>query len=115
MAIAYYFDHHFPRAVAVRLRLRGTDVVTAAEDGAARMPDTALLDRATALGRVLVTADADLLAEAAARQRAGSRFAGVIYVHQMDLAIGRCVEDLELIAQAAAPEELMQQVLYVPL
>lgn len=115
MALAFYFDHHFPRPVAVQLRVRGVDVLTAEEDGTARTPDPALLDRATSLGRVLVTADADLLVEAATRQRAGARFAGVVYVHQLDLAIGWCVDDLELIATASAPEELANQVVYLPL
>ncbi len=90
-------------------------MLTAEEDGTARTPDPALLDRATSLGRVLVTADADLLVEAATRQRAGARFAGVVYVHQLDLAIGRCVDDLDLIATASAPEELANQVVYLPL
>jgi len=36
----------------VGLRLRGVDVITAYEDGADDMDDSALLDRATELGRV---------------------------------------------------------------
>ena len=58
-------DHHVPRAITTGLRLRGVDVLTAYEDGASELPDPALLDRASELGRVLFTQDDDLLAEAA--------------------------------------------------
>ena len=49
--------------------MRGIDVITAYEDGASDMDDSALLDRAGELGRALFTQDDDLLAEAARRQR----------------------------------------------
>ena len=76
MPIALYLDHHVPRAVAVGLRLRGVDVLTAAEDAADALDDPALLDRATAAGRVLFSQDDDLLAEARRRQAAGAPFGG---------------------------------------
>jgi hypothetical protein len=64
-------DVHVPVAVTYGLLLRGVDVLTAQLDGTTEMEDPALLDRATTLGRVLVTQDEDLLAEAAHRQRNG--------------------------------------------
>jgi len=69
MALQFFFDQHVPRAIALGLRLRGVDVVTAAEDGAAELDDPALMDRASDLGRVLVSFDSDLLAEANRRQQ----------------------------------------------
>jgi hypothetical protein len=48
-----YMDVHVPAAVTQALRLRGVDVLTAQEDNARRLLDDELLDRATALGRVL--------------------------------------------------------------
>ena len=39
-------DQHVPRAIIVGLRLRGIDVITAFEDDAGEMTDSALLDRA---------------------------------------------------------------------
>ena len=39
-------DHHIPRAITEGLRLRGIDVITAYEDSASDMDDSALLDRA---------------------------------------------------------------------
>ena len=115
MSVRLYMDVHVRGAVTRQLRLRGVGILTAQEDAMARAPDPELLDRATALGRVLVSQDDDLLAEATLRQRAGVPFSGVIYGHQLDLTIGRMVADLELIARVAEPEDLMNRVEYLPL
>ncbi len=64
-------DHNVPRAITVGLRFRGVDVITAYEDGADDMDDSALLNRSTELGRVLFTHDDDLIAEATKRQQNG--------------------------------------------
>jgi predicted nuclease of predicted toxin-antitoxin system len=58
-------DVHVRRAVTEGLRQRGVDVVTAQEDGSATLDDPLLLDRASALGRVLFSQDGDLLRETA--------------------------------------------------
>jgi predicted nuclease of predicted toxin-antitoxin system len=92
-------DVHAPLAVTEALRQRAVDVLTAQEDGKARLEDPPLLDRATTLGRVLFTQDEDFLAEAARRQRAGQPFDGIAYAHQMRVTIGQCVRDLELMAK----------------
>ena len=57
MPIALYMNQHVPRAITVELRLRGVDVVTAHEDGASRLDDPELMDRASELRRVLFTRD----------------------------------------------------------
>jgi hypothetical protein len=108
-------DVHVPRAITEGLRLRAVDVLSAQEDGAARFTDSAILDRASSLGRVLFTRDSDLLVEAIQRQKTGRSFAGVIFAHQLYVAIGQCVQDLELIAKAANPPDLMNRVQYLPL
>jgi predicted nuclease of predicted toxin-antitoxin system len=108
-------DQHVPRAITIGLRLRQVDVLTAFEDGAGEADDSALLDRASELGRVLFTHDDDLLAEAARRQTAGIPFSGVIYVHQLRLSIGACIDDLEIIAAAGEPRDLREHVLVLPL
>ena len=115
MPLKLYTDHHVPRAITMGLRLRHVDVVTAYEDQAHKIADTELLDRATALGRVLFTQDDDLLAEAIQRQRAGIAFGGVIYAHQQDVSIGQCVEDLEMIATAGTETDVLSRVMYLPL
>lgn len=78
MSLTLYMDVHVPRAVSVGLRHRQMDCLMAQEDETQRMDDPDLLDRATSLGRVLVTQDEDFLREAARRQQGGIAFAGVI-------------------------------------
>ena len=115
MPIALYMDHHVPRAITLGLRLRKADVITAYEDGTNRLDDAGVLDRASELGRVLFTRDDDLLAEATRRQREGIPFSGIVYGHQLRVSIGRCVEDLELIAKVGEPVDVMNQVMFLPL
>ncbi len=115
MSLALYMDVHVPSALTDGLRLRGVDVLTAQEDGTRRLPDPQLLDRATALGRLLFTEDDDLLREAKKRLQSGQPFAGVLYVHQQKLVIGSCINDLELIALASEPAEWLNRVGYLPL
>ena len=108
-------DEHVPQAVTSGLRLRGVDVLTAQEDHADGFSDPELLDRATEMRRVLFSQDKDLLREATLRQREGEHFGGVIYGHQLSITIGRCVDDLELIALASEAEEWVNCVRYLPL
>lgn len=115
MSIRLYVDVHVRRAITEGLRLRGVDVLTAQEDGAREFDDPDLLERATALGRVLFTQDDDLLREAKQRQQTGETFAGVIYAHQLNLTTGQCIADLELIAQASEPAEWINRTEYLPL
>jgi hypothetical protein len=115
MALRLYLDHRVPRAIALGLRLRNVDVVTAAEDGAAEMDDSALMDRASELGRLLVTFDNDLLAEADRRQQANQSFSGLVFAHPLRVPVGVCVKDLELIAKSGGPDDVRNSVLFLPL
>lgn len=115
MSLQLYMDVHVRRAVSRGLRLRGVDVLTAQEDSAERLADPALLARATQLGRVLVSQDADLLEEAARRQQTGEHFAGVIYGHQQQVTVGQMVRDLEIYAKVYDPADMVDQVKYLPL
>jgi hypothetical protein len=90
-------------------------VLTAYEDGTSRLDDSKLLDRAHGLKRVLFTQDDDLLVEATKRQQLGIPFHGVIYAHQLRVSIGTCVRHLELIAKAGEPEDLLNNVQFLPL
>ena len=115
MSLKLYIDVHVRQAITTGLRLRGIDVLTAQEDGASRFSDDILLDRATALGRVLFSQDRDLLREAAQRQQRNVPFAGLIYAHQLKMTIGQCVRDLELLALISDPEDFVGRVEYLPL
>lgn len=115
MAINFYFDVHVRQAVTDGLRLRDVDVLTAQEDQMREEDDPVLLDRAMELGRVVFTQDQDFLVEAHFRQETGQPFLGVIYAHQLNVTIGQCVDDLELIAKVGEPEDLANRVEYLPL
>lgn len=115
MSVKLYFDVHVRAAVTDGLRLRGVDVLTAQEDGASRMDDPDLLNRAGDLGRVVFTQDQDFLAEAHRRQASGEPFIGVIYAHQLHVTVGQCVNDLELLANVYEPEDMANNVEYLPL
>jgi hypothetical protein len=115
MPVALYMDVHIPRAITLELRLHGVDVITAQEDNALHLFDPELLDRATVLGRALFTFDDDLLKEAKRRQAADIPFGGVIYARLLQVSIGLCVRDLEIIAKAGEPAEMAGRVEYLPL
>lgn len=108
-------DHNVPAPITSGLRMRDVDVLTAYEDNHDRVDDDVLLERATALGRVLFTRDADLLNEAKRCYRRGIEFGGVIYAHQLRVSIGTAVHDLELIAQASNAEDLDNMIQFLPL
>jgi hypothetical protein len=115
MPISLYMDHHVPEATTAGLRLRRIDVLTAGEDGAAELDDSALLDRASDRGRVLFIQDRDWLREATSRQIDGHAFCGLIYAHQLRVPVGDCLRDLELIAMIAEPDDLRNNVVYLPI
>lgn len=115
MALAFYMDHHVPKAITNGLRLRDVDVLTAYEDGTNEYDDDDLLDRATELQRVLFTQDDDLLNEAAKRIQENIPFYGVIYAHQLRVSIGICVNELEMIAQVGEPKDINNRVQFLPM
>lgn len=108
-------DVHVPAAITSALRQKGIDVLRAQDDDAATLDDGPLLDRATALNRVMFSRDRDMLTEASFRQRTGAAFAGVIYAHQLMVTIGQCIFDLELMAKAGEPEDMAGRVEFLPL
>jgi hypothetical protein len=113
VSVALYMVVNVHRGITEGLRSRGVDVITAQEDGTTRLEDSDLLDRATALGRVLFTNDQDLLRIVPARQQLGVPFAGVIYAPQTS-PLGRVLSDLELCALACEPEEFANSLTYLP-
>lgn len=115
MSVRLYFDVHVPIAIADALRLRDIDVLTAQQDGAAELEDPRLLDRATKLNRVFFTQDKGFLREANHRQERGEAFSGIVYAHQLNVTIGECVADLEVIAKSSELHEWIGRVEYLPL
>ncbi len=114
MTIALYMDVHIPQSITIQLRRRGIDVLTAQEDNTIALPDDQLLDRRTAVGRVLFTQDIRFRALAQNWQREGKPFGGLIFGHQLGGTIGQFVKDLEFIAQASDPADWQNMVEYIP-
>ncbi|MBI2297483.1 MAG: DUF5615 family PIN-like protein [Armatimonadetes bacterium] len=71
--LAFYADHDFSSNLIALLRRHGADVLMAQQDGYDQRPDPTVMDRATELGRVLLSHDKHMLAEAHRRQQAGQR------------------------------------------
>ena len=115
MTVKLYMDEHIHKAVTNGLRIRGVDVLTVQEDGLAGEPDLLILDRATALNRLIFSQDRDFLIEANRRQVEGIEFGGLVYGHQVEVSIGDCIYGLELIAKLGMPEEFINRVEYLPL
>jgi len=115
MSVALYMDVHVHAALTEQLRRRGVDVLTAQDDGALLLPDDQLLERSTALGRVLFTHDIRFKALAEDWQRQGKPFAGLVWGHPMRLTIGRMVIDLELVAKASERADWQSVVDHLPL
>ena len=115
MTLSFYMDEHVHRGITEGLRQRDVDALTVQEDKRAGFPDPAILDRATELERVMFSQDQDFLVEAKRRQVQGVNFSGVIYARQSRSSVGDCVQDLELLAKAAEPEDLANRVVYLPL
>jgi predicted nuclease of predicted toxin-antitoxin system len=116
VSVPLYFDVHVPSAIADELRLRGVDVLRAQDDGAAELEDSDLLDRATRHGRLLFTQDRDFLREATRRFRTGEEVLfGIVFAHQMNISIGECIIDLEIIAKNSDPVDWYNRVEHLPL
>jgi predicted nuclease of predicted toxin-antitoxin system len=113
--LAFLMDHQVHLGITEGLRRRGIDVLTAWEDGRAEADDEELLERATALGRVFVSQDQDLLRITKQWQRLGRPFAGVVFAIQQDIDIGGTIEYLELVAHAMTADEMKNRVEYVPI
>jgi hypothetical protein len=114
-AISLYFDVHVPATVARQLEMRGVDILSAQADHRATLPDSTLLQRATDLGRTMVTSDIRFRALAEDWQAQQLAFGGLIYAHPLQVTIGRMVIDLELISKALSSEEMQNQVIYLPI
>jgi hypothetical protein len=114
MPLAIYMDVHVPASVSEGLRRKQVDVRTAQEDSAGRMADDDLLTRATAVGRVLLTQDADFLEIATRWQRQGIAFTGILFAAQ-GTPIGRLIEDAELCLTGMTADEFRSRLVHLPL
>jgi hypothetical protein len=115
MAVALLFDVHVDAAICGQLRLRQVDVLASQEIDADQLSDEMLLERASQLARPLVTHDIRFHAMAENWQALGRPFCGVIFGHLLQVSIGQCVRDLEIIAKGTDLEDWQSTILRLPL
>ena len=113
--VRFYFDVHVPLTVADQLAKRGIDILTAQADHSATLPDHEVLARASLLGRTVVTSDIRFRALAENWQESNRHFQGLVFAHPIHVTIGQMVLNLELIAMVISPEEIQNQVVFLPL
>jgi len=86
--VGLYMDVHVPAPITESLRRRGINVLASQEDGTRTAADESLLHWATALGRILVSQDQDLLTLAAQWQVASLEFSGLVFAPQEGGSMG---------------------------
>lgn len=100
---------------ALQRRISDLDILRVQDTPLYGAEDRAVLRWAAEEGRVLLTHDiATLVGHALERIREGQRLPGVVAMRS-DLAIGRVVEDLEILILAGQPEDLVDRVVFLPL
>ena len=56
-----------------------------------------------------------MLRHTTSRLKKGTKFAGLVFAHPARISVGTCIRDIEMIAQAGEPQDLADQILYLPL
>lgn len=108
-------DVHGGIVAGLRQRQPGLDVARVQDVGLGHTPDSIILEWAAQQGRVVVSVDKRTLAVAAwDRVARGVPVPGVIILRTL-LSIGQAVREIELVAVAAKPDDLRDQVPYLPL
>ena len=107
--IRFYLDENLPVAVATQLQRRGIAAVTVRDLGFLGDSDSNHLARATRLGYILCTNDADYVNLATA----GIEHAGIVFGQQHKHGVGEWVRFLELLASILDPDEMYNRIDYL--
>ena len=108
-------DVHGDIVAGLRRRNPTLDLVRVQDVGLRSTPDAIILQWAAQQGRVVVSVDKKTLAvEAWDRVANGLPMPGVAIL-RIILTIGQAINELELIAIAGNPDDLRDQVIYLPL
>ncbi len=99
----------------LRRREPALDIVRVVDVGLGHTPDPLILEWAAGEGRILVTGDLNsMVGFAWGRVQAGLLMPGVLALKE-NIGIGRVIDDILLVAQCYTPEEMKDDVLYIPL
>jgi predicted nuclease of predicted toxin-antitoxin system len=107
--LTYYFDESVELAVSEQLAASGLDVISAHSLEALGDDDLNHLQRASAMGRVLCTYDADFLRLAAD----GAEHCGIIFAQQRKATIGGWVREIRALHARFQSDELIGQVVFL--
>lgn len=108
-AIQLYLDENLTPKIAVQLRRRGITAFSVHELALTGDTDANHLARATKMGHVLVTCDADFLRMVAE----GAEHAGIVFGIQEETSIGEWVTKLELLCNVYTPDDMRNHVEYL--
>lgn len=112
MAPRLHFDESADARIIAGTRRRSIDCVTAADEGLLGASDAEHLQRATQLGRVVVTSDADFLRLVHERLEAGLSFPGLIFI-QNGTAVGHAVRGIETICTVFEAADMVDHIEWV--
>ncbi|MEX0717734.1 MAG: DUF5615 family PIN-like protein [Planctomycetaceae bacterium] len=107
-------DVHDDLIRGLRRRAPAVDIVRAVDVGLDRTPDPLILAWAARHERVLVTGDLNTMVGFAwARVQSGDAMPGVLALLE-NMGSGRVIDDILLVALCCPPEEIRNQVLFLP-
>lgn len=109
MALRLYFDECVDARIIAGVRRRHIDSVTAGDERLLGASDEEHLQRATHLGRVIVTADHDFFELVHARLQAGARFPGLLFIPN-GTSVGSTVKSIELAGTIFSPADMVDQI-----
>jgi hypothetical protein len=108
-------DVHDDIIRGLRRREPALDIVRVLDVGLDHTPDQIILEWAATEGRVLITGDLNTMVGFAwGRVRVGLPMPGVLALLE-NAGIGRVIDDILLMAQDDAADEVKDQVVYIPL
>ncbi len=107
--VRFYLDENVQTVIAEQLRRRGIEVVTVRDLNLLGDDDLNHMERATAMGYVFCTHDADYVDLASS----GKEHAGIVFGQQHKRSIGDWVAFLELVHGVYDAEEMRNVVEYV--
>ncbi len=107
-------DVHDDIIRGLRRREPGLDIVRVQDVGLDRIPDPIILEWAANNERVLLTGDLNTMVGFAwGRVRSALPMPGVLALLE-NIGVGRVIDDILLVALCYAPEEITNQVIFIP-
>lgn len=111
--LSVYADECVDARIVDALRRGGVDVATAADGGLLGASDSVHVEKATAFGRVIISADQDFLCLASELMAAGTPFPGLVFITPR-APIGEAVRGILLVVEVLEPADMVNHVEWVP-